>query len=79
MVVSKPDLNTPLEVDKFNVEAEVIGNDDIKDSGALDKCRDCMELETQQFKKGTESLKAEARLLTTGVMAGVLWLAVMSG
>ena len=79
MFVSKPDQSTPLEVDRFDVEAEVADDGNGKDPGAGDRCRDCMELETQQFKQGTESLKAEARMLTTGAIAGVLWLAIVSG
>ena len=79
MVASKPDQSTPMEVDTFNVEADVADNGDTKDPGPGDSCRDCMELESQQFKKGTKGLKAEARMLTTGAVAGVLWLAIMSG
>ena len=79
MLVSKPDQSTPIEVDTFDVEAEVAGNGDTASPGTVDKCRDCMDLETQQFKKGTESLKAGATMLSTGAIAGVLWLAVMSG
>ena len=86
MVVSQPDGNTPLEVDTFAVEpiaaADHLGADG---EGAAtvhslqSKCRDCVELETQQFAKGTEGLRAQATLLTTGAAAGILWLAVLSG
>ena len=78
MVVSKDDMSTPLEMDTLNVEAEVMGSES-GETGGIDKCRDCIELETEQFRKGTESLKAQARMLTTGAVAGVLWMALLSG
>ena len=86
MVVSQPDGNTPLEVDRFAVQPVVapdhLGTDGYGNaaiSGVQSQCRDCMELETQQFVKGTEGLRAQARLLTTGAAAGILWLALASG
>lgn len=75
MVASKIDERTPLQVDTFGVVSRGVSGK----GGGIDKCRDCMELETEQFRKGTESLRAEARMLTTGAVAGVLWLALMSG
>ena len=86
MVVSQPDGNTPLEVDKFTMQPLVAhdntGTGDERTAvtpGVQSQCRDCMELETQQFVKGTERLKAQATLLTTGAAAGILWLALLSG
>ena len=78
MIVSKKDMSTPLEMDTLNVEVEGAGSGS-GEAGGIDKCRDCMDLETEQFRKGTDSLKAQARMLTTGAVAGVLWLALMSG
>ena len=77
MVVSKVDESTPLEMETLDVEAEGAATGDAK-GGRIDKCRDCVDLETQQFRKGTESLKADARMLTTGAaVAGILWLALI--
>ena len=86
MVVSQPDGSTPLEVDRFAVEP-VIGTGQLGTNGGgtavvagvQSQCRDCMELETQQFVRGTEGLRAQATLLTTGAAAGILWLALVSG
>lgn len=86
MMISKADGNTPVEVDTFAVEP-VAAADQQGASGegtsavhrARSRCRDCVELETQQFEKGTEALKAQATLLTTGAAAGILWLALLSG
>lgn len=77
MVVSKADESTPMEVDTFDVQARGAAVEDAK-GGSTARCRDCMDLETQQFKKGVESLKAEATMLTTRVaMAGILWMALI--
>ena len=77
MVVSKADESTPMEVDLFDVETRGAAAED-KNGGSSDKCRDCMDLETHQFKKGVESLKAETTLLTTGAAAaGILWMALL--
>lgn len=82
-VISQPDAQTPLEVDKLEI--------DTVSSGAgkqihREKCRDCVDLGTE-IVAGTgtaddsSSLRAEARLLTVGAgaMAGMMWLAVLSG
>ena len=86
MMVSKPDASTPLEVDNFAVEP-VIATDHMGADGegatavqsVWSRCRDCVELETQQFEKGTEGLTARATLLTTGAAAGILWVFLLSG
>ena len=87
MMISKPDGNTAIEVDTFAVNP-IIATDYVNDPDAEGltavhsrqaKCRDCVELETQQFEKGTEGLRAQATLLTTGAAAGIMWLALLSG
>ena len=86
MVFSEVDGNTPLEADTLSAKA-IFASDHLGSDGEgaafhdslPAKCRDCMELETQQFEKGTEGLKTTAKLLTTGGAAGILWLALVSG
>ncbi len=74
VMLSKPDRMTPLEVDKFSVQAGSIAN-----VGQSKTCRDCVELRTDPLLPDTERLKTEVRLLTAGAATGVLWLALMSG
>ena len=75
MVLSQLDGSTPKEVDAFQIDgAANTGNHLQKKS-----CRDCMELTSGEFGSGTESLDVEATLLTTGALAGLLWLAITSG
>lgn len=78
MVVSKADESTPLEVDTFDVKSLVATGGVVEDD-ILNKCRDCMGLETQQFKQGVDGLKAEATLLTSGAVAAasILWIALL--
>ena len=75
LVASQLDGKTPFEVDSFEVDTETTADS----SGQKKKCRDCVELETDKFEATTEGLKIQTTLLTTGAMAGVLWLAIMSG
>ena len=75
MVVSQVDGTTPLEVDTFDVETlNATGN-----AVQSKKCRDCLELKTDTFGPDIDGLKAEVTLLTTGAIAGILWLVVLSG
>ncbi len=74
MVMSKDDGTTPTEVDTFNIDAwPEVG------SMQRQKCRDCMNLETQALDSDINALKADVRLLTTGAAAGILWLALIAG
>ena len=75
VVVSQPDETTPMEVAAFRVDAETTSMSSVQKN----TCRDCLELETDQFRPRTEGLKVQTTLLTTGAMAGVLWLAIISG
>ena len=75
MVASGLDESTPLEVDTFEVDTETTASSNNQNS----KCRDCVRLETDEFEATTEGLKVQTTLLTTGAVAGVLWLAIMSG
>ena len=75
MVVGQLDGTTPMEVDTFEIDAETNTGRTMQKK----TCRDCMELKSGQFGSETEALKVETTLLTTGAMAGVLWLAILSG
>ena len=66
---------TPIEVDTFEADTETANGDTTQTK----RCRDCMELQTDPFRADIESLQFGTRLLTTGAMAGVLWLAIASG
>lgn len=86
MMFSDSNGNTPLEADTLSAKP-IFASDHLGADGegaafhddSLQKCRDCMGLETQQFQKGVEGLKTQVRLLTTGAAAGILWLALVSG
>lgn len=86
MMISEPDGTTPVEVDTLLIEP-VIATDHSGPTperltaahSAQSKCRDCVDLRTEQFEKGTEGLRTQATLLTTGAAAGIMWLALLSG
>ena len=73
MVVSQQDETTPIEVDTFAADTETAG------AVQRNRCRDCVELETDPFEANTNNLRFQTKLLTAGTMAGVLWLAIASG
>ena len=73
-VVSQPDRQTPLEVDRLEIDATSPGKPVQKE-----QCRDCIDLGTGALEDGIAALKTEARLLTVGAAVGVLWLTVLAG
>ena len=77
--VSKEDASTSVEMSSMNVDTW--NNQEIADDGIVQskRCRNCMELRTDVLEPGTNSLKVQATLLTTGAAAGILWLGLMSG
>ena len=74
MMVSNMDGTVPEEVDMFDTEAGAESSGPVQS----EKCRDCMALTTHPFAVRTEDLKAEVRMLRTGMIAGILWLAILS-
>ena len=74
MMLSESDGKIPREVDMFVIKAEAVGSVEQKK-----RCRDCIELQTDTLAPNIQLLKTETRLLTTGAVAGILWLALMSG
>lgn len=77
VVVSKEDGVTPLGVGSMEVSATASG-----DTSLVEKaCHDCFELRTKSLAPNTDRLSMEATLLTagTGVAAGVMWVALLSG
>ena len=75
LVASQLDLQTPMEVDTFKIDADISNHT----SGTEKKFRDCMKLRTDRFGPDTEGLKIETTLLSAGAMAGILWIALLSG
>lgn len=74
LVFSNTDRKTPFAVDMLDVKAGTAGN------MVQDKtCRDCMGLHSDVLEPNTELLRAETTLLTTGAVAGILWLTLVSG
>ena len=73
MVVSQQDGTTPIEVDTLAADTETAG------AVQTNRCRDCVELETDPFEANANNLRFQTKLLTAGTMAGVLWLAIASG
>ena len=78
-VVSKMDKSTPMGVDSLRIGAWMESSVLAKGSVQSKKCRNCVELETDKLRPDTDSLKVEATLLSTGAVAGILWLALSSG
>ena len=79
MVMSGVDGATPIEADTFDIMSWIDEVIDPDKSMKENKCRDCMSLKADRLAADTKALKAEATLLTTGAMAGILWLGFMSG
>ena len=75
MMASKADGITPMEVDTFNFVAEDATGQVVQSN----ECQDCMELKTDTLGPKIDGLRMETRLLTAGTVAGVLWLAILSG
>ena len=42
-------------------------------------CMNCLDLETDLLRPNTDSLRVEATLMSTGAVAGILWLAMGAG
>ena len=84
-IMSQGDEKTPMEVDKFELDAwskaEEESSTSVTKRVQRERCRDCTEIQMNAIEKGTDSLKLEARLLTgvsTATLAGVLWLTVVT-
>ena len=78
-VLSKKDLSTPMETDSMGIGSWVASSSLAKGSVQTKTCRDCVELETDTLQPTPDSFKLEATLLSTGAMAGILWLFLASG
>lgn len=79
VVMSGSDGATPIEADTFDIMSWI---DDViqpEENGTEKKCRDCMNLMSNQFDADTKALKASTKLLTAGALAGIFWFGVMSG
>ena len=81
IAVSQVDGETPIEADTLELAAWNGNEGEISGAGGPQshKCRDCTDLEVAKLPSDTEHLKLEASMLTAGAMAGILWIAVMSG
>ena len=79
--VSQVDGQTPIEADTLKLAAWNGADGQAQEAGPLQshKCRDCTDLEVAKIAPDTDHLKLEAKMLTAGAMAGILWIAVMSG
>ncbi len=73
---SQLDESTPLQMKTLEIEAGKKGSE-----VGREVCSDCLGLRTESLPVGTESLKVEATLMTAGVgvVAGILWVAVLAG
>ena len=79
--VSQVDGQTPINADTLNLAAWNGDRGQVEEAGAPQshKCRDCTDLEVARLASDTNHLKLEARMLMTGTMAGILWIAILSG
>ena len=79
--MSQADGQTPIEADTLKLATWNGADGQEIEPGALQshKCRDCTDLEVANLASDSDHLKLEARMLTTGAMAGILWIALMSG
>ena len=69
----------PIEVDSLRLQAGISQQANQLMDEQTTECRDCFDLDTKKMHAQTNSLSTGATLLTTGGMAGILWLAIMSG
>ena len=78
-VISDLGGRTPVRVRGLGVEVEDGG--DGEGGRKNQTCRDCFELITPEFgpKVGVGGLRADVAVAETGVVAGILWLAILSG
>ena len=74
MMLSQSDKKTPLEVGAFHAKAGGAPDGTAVQEG---QCKDCLDLETARFAKGTNSLEFDATILTAGALSGILWLSLM--
>lgn len=77
IVISNADETTPLGVRSMEVDTAVG-----ESTTLIEKtCRDCLELRTKNLAPDTNRLNVEATLIATGtgVAAGVIWVALLSG
>ena len=75
MIASKEDGSTPQEVDMFSLVAMDSGGQAVQSN----RCQDCLELKSDILTLKIDELKTETMLLTAGTVAGILWLAILSG
>ena len=77
--VSKSDATTAMELSKLEIDASNTPEPIEKAAPQRFRCRNCVDLNTGTLKANTNELKVQATLLTSGAMAGILWLGLMSG
>lgn len=78
-ILSKSDKKTLIETESMSVEAW--GDSVALAKGAVQTktCRHCADLETDVLPLNTDSLRVEATLMSTGAIAGIIWLALSTG
>ena len=79
--VSKADGQTPIEAKtlEFTAWNNADGQSGEAEKQRNKKCRMCSDLEVAKVGSNPDHLDLEVSLLTAGTVAGVLWIAVMSG
>ena len=77
--VSESNARKAVELSSLGVDAWNTGETVDNKAVQSEKCRNCMEVSTDTLEPKTDSLRVEATLMTTGAMAGILWLGLMSG
>ena len=77
VTVTSLDGRAPVRMRKLDIAAARRGG---PNRGTWQKaCVGCFALEMDSLAPNTDSLKVEASLMTVGAMAGILWVAVLSG
>ena len=81
VVLSREDASRPLGAGSMGAAYAESGQVLTREEMELQSqtCQDCFELNTPRLAEETDKLKVEASLVTAGAVAGVVWLAVLSG
>ncbi len=81
ITMSTADGQTPLEAKtiQFSAWNDADGQTGVAEKQHGKKCRMCSDLEMAKVGSDSDHLELEASLLTAGTIAGIMWIAVMSG
>ena len=83
-VMSHPDSKTPMAVENMELDAGIAGSSRVGGAVGLTSqktCEDCVQLTSDRLAEGTDFLSTEVKVVgsVSAGVAGILWLAALSG